>query len=72
MSLFHHNLAFAPIDPTADGLADDIAAERNDPEAIQLTDTLDPELPNIWDAILEDAHKDPEFVFSNDDEDALY
>lgn len=69
MSLFHRqNLAFQPIDPLADGLGDDIVAEQQETEAIQLSEQLDITLAERWNEILEDVHKDPTwFSFSEDE-----
>ncbi len=68
MSLFHHtSLAFAPIDPLADGLGDDIAVEQSEQERFELDEQLDMTLADKWGAILEDAEKDPEFTFVNED-----
>jgi hypothetical protein len=53
MSLFHHQqIVFQPIDPMADGLGDDIAAEQAEPEHFELTEQLDGRLADKWDAIL--------------------
>lgn len=68
MSLFHPpHLAFQPIDPLADGLGDDIAAEAREAESIELTEQLDGSLAQRWDEILDDVHKDPDwFTFAED------
>lgn len=63
MSLFHHKPAFVPIDPMADGLGDDIAAERSEDEHFELNEQLDARLADEWDEILVDARKDPDFNF---------
>lgn len=59
----HHHVRFDPIDPLGDGLGDDIAAERNEPEAItDLADPLDAqELAQKWGTLLEEAKEDPEW-----------
>ena len=63
MSLFHHSLAFAPIDPMGDGLGDDIAVEQSEPDHFELTEQLDGKLADEWEEILTDARKDPDFTF---------
>lgn len=68
MSLFHHtNLAFAPIDPMADGLGDDIQAEQTEADHFELKEQLDMSLATEWEEILTDARNDPDFSFVNDD-----
>jgi hypothetical protein len=68
MSLFHHsNLAFAPIDPMADGLGDDIQAEQSETDHFELKEQLDMSLATEWEEILTDARNDPDFSFVNDD-----
>ncbi len=68
MSLLHSkHLAFQPVDPLADGLGDDIAAERREAGSIELDEQLDGTLADRWGEILEDVHKDPEwFTFAED------
>ncbi len=61
MTLFHH-IQFAKVDPLADGLGDEIAAERAEPEAIVLTEDVDESLADKWQAIVEDAMQDPDYV----------
>lgn len=65
----HHHIRFNPIDPLGDGLGDDIAAERSEPEAItDLSDPLDAqELAQKWGTLLEEVKEDPEwFDFAAD------
>lgn len=67
--LSHHHVRFSPIDPLGDGLGDDIAAERSEPEAI--TDLSDPinasDLAMSWGALLEEVKQDPEwFTFADE------
>jgi hypothetical protein len=66
--LFHHKLAFQPIDPMADGLGDDIHAEQSEPDHFELQEQLDGRLADEWEEILTDARKDPDFSFVNDEE----
>lgn len=69
MSLFNNpHLAFQPVDPLADGLGDDIVAEQNETERIELTEQLDGSLAQRWDEILTDVHQDPDWFTFADDE----
>lgn len=61
MSIFHH-VAFAKVDPLANGLGDEIHAEQAEPEAIVLDEDLDETLATKWQSIIDDAHNDPEWV----------
>jgi len=55
MALFHHTtLAFEPVDPLADGLGDDIAAEQAEEDHFELTEQLDGRLADKWDALLDE------------------
>jgi hypothetical protein len=68
MSLFNHqHLAFQPIDPMADGLGDDIQAERREEGHFELTEQLDGSLADEWEEILTDARHDPDFTFVAED-----
>lgn len=67
MSLFHKQLAFARIDPLADGLGDDIAVEQTEEGHFELAEQLDMRLAEEWDEILTDARKDPDFTFVSED-----
>jgi hypothetical protein len=68
MSLFHHQqLSFAPIDPMADGLGDDISAEQQEAEHFELQEQLDGRLADEWEEILDDARKDPDFNFVSEE-----
>lgn len=59
----HHRIRFSPVDPLGDGLGDDIAAERREPEAItSLADPIDAsELSQKWSVLLEEVKTDPEW-----------
>jgi hypothetical protein len=60
MSIFHQHPHFRPIDPLGDGLGDEIAAERAEPEHIELEESLDSsQLNEAWDAICSDLQQDP-------------
>jgi len=68
MSLFHHKqLAFAPVDPMADGLGDDIQAEQTEEGHFELQEQLDGRLADEWEEILTDARKDPDFTYVSED-----
>jgi hypothetical protein len=68
MSLFHHKqLAFAQIDPLADGLGDDIRAEQTEEGHFELNEQLDMTLAERWGTILDEAEKDPEFSSVSED-----
>lgn len=61
MSLFHH-LSLSTPDPLGGGLAEEIAEERAEPEAIILEENLDPyELEQTWEHIEEDFEGDAEW-----------
>ncbi len=66
MSLFKnifHKVRFLQPDPLANGLAEEIAAEQAEPEAIMLTDSIDgDELANSWQHIVDEFHNDPDWV----------
>lgn len=60
MHLFHNIPQFDPVDPLGDGLGDDIARERAEPEHIELTEYIDArELLHQWEQIHHDLIKDP-------------
>ncbi len=67
MSIFHH-VHFKKPDPLANGLADEIAAEQHEAEAINsFEDTSPEELDKFWTGVVEDIKKDPKwFDFSNE------
>lgn len=57
MKLFSPFIHFQKIDPMANGLAEEIAEERAEPEAIQLSDDVDGQtLTNEWDEIVHQTH----------------
>ncbi|RYF28505.1 MAG: hypothetical protein EOO17_04770 [Chloroflexi bacterium] len=69
MSIFHHqHVAFSKIDPLANGLADEIAAEQQEADSIRsLEDVSAEELNRKWNVIVDDIKKDPEwFNFADD------
>ena len=63
MSLFHKvKVHFSSINPLANGLDQDIAAERAEPEAIVLEENLDPyEIEQTWEHIEEEFEGDAEW-----------
>ena len=70
MRSFFQKITFSPIDPLANGLAEEIAYEQSEPDAITLDDQLDSSLGAHWEAILEEAREDPDYfdvINPNDD-----
>lgn len=65
-SFFTPSVAFQPVDPLADGLADDIALEQQETEAIHLDadDTLLVE--QFWQEVDRDIHSGGGLSFSDD------
>ncbi|MFZ2544816.1 MAG: hypothetical protein WAW80_02470 [Candidatus Saccharimonadales bacterium] len=69
MSLFHRKtIRFTTPDPLANGLADEIDAERKEADAFRTLDDMPAEeLVSHWNAIVEDIKKDPDWSkFSNE------
>lgn len=68
--MFHtkRTIHFDPIDPLADGLADDIRAEQREADAISsLDDTSADELAKFWSGVVRDVKNDPDwFDFAED------
>ncbi|MFZ1361069.1 MAG: hypothetical protein WAS27_03550 [Candidatus Saccharimonadales bacterium] len=69
MSIFKRNtIRFNDVDPLANGLADDIAREQHEPEAIHsLEDTSSHDLAEFWGRVVEDAKRDKDFFAYADD-----
>lgn len=67
---FGHHIQFTSINPFDDGLLEEIAAERNEKEAITLEERPDQdELETYWKRVTDDITGDPTwFSFSEDDE----
>lgn len=65
MSLLHkfsHHLSLSMPDPLGGGLAEEIAAERAEPDAIELDNAIDvSELQDRWRSITEEFENDPEW-----------
>lgn len=60
MTLFKHTITFSPVDPLGDGIGEDIAAERLEPEAITLEEGVDEAaLTEYWQKVEQDIEKDP-------------
>ncbi len=63
-----HRLAFEPVNELADGLGDEIQAERQE-AAISLEETPDADaLVNFWNNAVTEARHDPEWSFSDDED----
>lgn len=65
---FRHTLSLSKVDPLGGGLAEEIAAEQSESDAITLEETLDGQLiAQQWDQTVEELEKDPDwFKFSDD------
>lgn len=63
-----NTIRFNPVDPLANGLADDIRAEQREAEAIRSLDDIGAEeLSMFWAGVLKDAKNDPDwFAFTED------
>ena len=61
MNLFRR-IHFDPIDPLGNGLADEIAAEQAEPEAIVLEEDGGESLAESWQRVIDDFNQDPEYV----------
>lgn len=63
MNIFHRQkIQFSTKDPLGNGLAEEIAREQNEPEAIgSLDDTPSRDLEAFWGEVIEDAKKDKDF-----------
>lgn len=68
LNIFHRTIKFAKVDPLANGLDEEIAAEQREAEAIHsLEDTTAEELDAFWAGVLKDVKKDPKaFDYSNE------
>lgn len=70
MSLFSHHISFKQIDPLGNGLAEEIVAEQEEPEAIGTLEEgiSEGELSQFWQSVESDIAKDPTwFKFSEDE-----
>lgn len=70
MPLFSHHISFKKIDPLGNGLAEEIAAERAEPEAIGTLEegVNEGELSRFWQSVEADIQNDPTwFKFSEDE-----
>jgi len=68
MSIFHHTIRFAKVDPLANGLDEEIAAEQREAEAIRsFEDTSAEDLDAFWSGVVRDIKNDPDwFDFSQE------
>lgn len=68
MSIFKKPIQFRQHDPLADGLGDEISAERKEADSFATLDDISgEELSKQWTAIIKDVEKDPDwFSFSSD------
>lgn len=67
---FRHSLLFTVPDPLGDGLAEEIAAEQAEPDAITLEDATDMQtFTEQWDHMVNDLHNDPNWVSFTEEED---
>lgn len=68
MSIFHRKIQFAQVDPLANGLDEEIAAEQREAQAIHsFDDTAAEDLDAFWNKVVRDIEKDPDwFDFSNE------
>ena len=66
---FRHSLSLSKVDPLGGGLAEEIEAEKAEPDAISLDDTLDGQLiADKWNQAVEELEKDPDWFKFSDDE----
>ena len=66
---FRHSLSFSQVDPLGGGLAEEIEAERSEPDAISLEESLDGQLiADRWSQAVEELEKDPDWFKFSDDE----
>jgi hypothetical protein len=67
---FHHTPSFAEPDPLGNGLAEEIAAEQAEADAIVLQENPDGQsLSEQWQHVVEEVEQDPDwFSFAEDDE----
>ena len=49
--LFGHKVGFLPVDPRADGLAEEIAKERREPQAIRLDADEVEDIRRFWSSV---------------------
>lgn len=64
MSIFQnpkHQIAFSQPDPLGGGLAEEIAAEQAESDAIVLEDSDTSSLSDQWSSVIEEVKKDPDW-----------
>lgn len=54
---FGKTFGFRPVDPLADGLAEDIRAEQREPQAIRLYDDDSDALQRFWQTVEDDLRR---------------
>ncbi len=64
--LFGRKFGFAPIDPLANGLAEEIEMERREPQAIDLAASDEYEVSRFWNSVEDDLHGGGGIDFSDD------
>lgn len=65
--VFFRRIQFNKVDPLANGLAEEIAAEQYEADSIQsLDDPSAEELQEKWSRIVKDAHEDPDWFSFTD------
>ena len=66
---FRHHLSLSEVDPLGGGLAEEIAAEQAESDAITLEETLDGQLiAEQWGRAVEELEQDPDWFKFSDDE----
>ncbi|MDO4773928.1 MAG: hypothetical protein Q4A37_02280 [Candidatus Saccharibacteria bacterium] len=55
-TLFRTKFGFRPVDPLADGLGDDIAAERRESQAIHFDADDSADIQRFWSTVEQDIH----------------
>lgn len=72
MPLFHshhHTVSLSAIDPLGAGLAEEIAAEQREPEAIRLDEDIEAGiLSEKWQEVVNEVHQDPNWFSFADEE----
>jgi hypothetical protein len=65
----HRSLSFSQVDPLGGGLAEEIAAEQSEPEAITLEEQLDGQLlADQWGQAVDELEQDPDWFKFTEDE----
>ena len=64
--LFGKTLGFMPVDPLADGLAEEIELERREPQAIRFDENDDADVQQFWQSVDRDLHAGGSIDFDED------